>query len=98
MFESHQITLQCPKCRCKSYHRRRWLQTNPTLTCAQCGVKIVIKADDLDRSKRNANDLAGRTVSFPVKRTVRKETGGPLKDSAETWIALYMQEHTRRIY
>ena len=35
MFESHQITLQCPKCRCKSYHRRRWLQTNPTLTGAR---------------------------------------------------------------
>ena len=49
MFESHRITLQCPKCSCKSYHRRGWLQTNPTLTCAQCGVKIVIKADDLRR-------------------------------------------------
>lgn len=54
LLDSETVEIPCPHCSRKQRERIGKLKTNPTLTCAGCGQRIKIEADDL---RKKINDI-----------------------------------------
>ena len=70
MFESHQVTLTCPKCSHKFQEALGRLQNNPTLICRQCQAAININADDLHRDVDGAQREMDNLIDT-IKKSLR---------------------------